>query len=249
MSKKTETEFRAALTELGLKDEEVESQVVSALAKGTIVADQGEFSFERDSLDQAADQWASELAKASHDDDEDEDDEPAYSDEGDEDEDGSEEMSKALGAAVNAAVETAVAPLRKELGLVKARIEAAGNLTKALAQKVSAQLAKGSSTDFAPVLARLNEIEALIKGPRGDFRGVNPNDFVPVGHPGDSKSELNKGTIDRRRLADFLFQKQKAARGNAEQANALHKAIYKAEDVTTSASELAQIAQDHGFTA
>jgi len=248
MTKKTETEFRAALTELGIAADDIESQVVTALAKGTIVADQGEFNLERDTLDQAADQWASELAKASHDDDEDEDDEPAYSDDDEDEDDGTGDMSKALGEAVNAAVETAVAPLRKELGLVKARIEAAGNLTKALAQKVSQQLAKGSSTDFAPVLARLNEIEALIKGPRGDFRGVNPNDFVPVNHPGD-KSELNKGAIDRKRLADFLFQKQKAARGNAEQANALHKAIYKAEDVTTSASELAQIAQDHGFTA
>lgn len=257
MSIKTETEFRTALGNLGLSDETIESEVVSALAKGTITADQGDLGLEVTTLDRAADEWAEALNKASHsdpaedddeseDDDEDED-EPSYG-EPDED-DGAEEMSKALGEAVTAAVESAVAPLKREIGLLKGQIAAAGNLTKALAQQVTKQLAKGGAPDIAPVLARLNEIEALIKGPRGDFRGIRPGDFEAIPHAGDGKSELNKGTVDRRRLADFLFEKQRAAGADAAQANRLHKAISKVEELTTSAGEVAQIAQTFGFTA
>lgn len=256
MSIKTETEFRTALGNLGLSDETIESEVVSALAKGTITADQGDLGLEVTTLDRAADEWAEALNKASHaepdgdedGEDEDEDgDEPSYG-EPDED-DGAEEMSKALGEAVTAAVESAVAPLKREIGLLKGQIAAAGNLTKALAQQVTKQLAKGGAQDIAPVLARLNEIEALIKGPRGDFRGIRPGDFEAIPHAGDGKSELNKGTVDRRRLADFLFEKQRAAGADAAQANRLHKAISKVEELTTSAGEVAQIAQTFGFTA
>ncbi len=253
MSTKTETEFRTALAGLGFDDEKIESEVVSALAKGTITPDQGDLGLEVTTLDQAADEWAEALNKASHsepdgDESEDDDDEPEYG-EPDEDDGGDEEMSKALGAAVNAAVESAVAPLKKEIGLLKGQIAAAGNLTKALAQQVTKQLAKGGAQDIAPVLARLNEIEALIKGPRGDFRGVRPDDFEAIPHAGDGKGELNKAPINRRRLADFLFEKQRAAGADVAQANKLHKAISKVEELTTSAGEVAQIAQTFGFTA
>lgn len=253
MSKKTETEFRTALAELEVySEDEIATQVELALTKGTIVRDpvapQG-FDAEVQALDRAALAWGLEKA-ASHDepdgDEGDEDDEDGYEPDGDEDEDDVEGMQKALGEAITAAVGGALAPLKRDIALIKGRVEAVGDLTKALVSTQRASLEKGGG--LGHVMARLDAIERALTGARGDFRGVAPGDFEPVLHPGDQG--LKKGTsVDAGQLKGFLLSRQKAAQAtDPVLAGQLHKALMGIDQTTTS-EELAGIAQHFGFKA
>jgi hypothetical protein len=254
MSKKTETEFRTALAALEVySEDEIATQVEQALTKGTIVRDPAApqaFEAEVQALDRAALAWGLEKA-ASHDEP---DGDEGESEEDDEDEGESEEddeddfkgMQKALGEAIAAAVGGALAPLRRDIALVKGRVEAVGDLTKALVSTQRASLEKGGG--LGHVMARLDAIERALTGPRGDFRGVAPGDFEPIPHPGDQ--DLKKGTsVDAGQLKGFLLSRQKAAQAtDPVLAGQLHKALMSIDQTTTS-EELAGIAQHFGFKA
>lgn len=256
MSKKTETEFRTALAALEVySEDEIATQVEQALAKGTIVNDDAtsprEFDAEVSKLDRAALAWGLEKA-ASHDEPDEDEDEPdgdePDEDEDDEDEDDVESMQKALGEAITAAVGGALAPLKRDLALIKGRIEGVGDLTKALVSSHRASLEKGGG-GMGRVMARLDAIERALTGARGDFRGVAPGDFEPIPHPGDGQG-LNKGAgVDAGQLKGFLLSRQKAAQAtDPALAGQLHKALMGIDQTTTS-GELAGIAQRFGFKA
>jgi len=249
MSKKTETEFRTALAALEVySQDEIATQVEQALAKGTIVNDatapQG-FDAEVSELDRAALAWGLEKA-APHDEPDGDEDEPDGDESDEEGEDDVESMQKALGEAITAAVGGALAPLKRDLALIKGRIEGVGDLTKALVSSHRASLEKGGG-GMGRVMARLDAIERALTGVRGDFRGVAPGDFEPIPHPGD---DLNKGAgVDAGQLKGFLLSRQKAAQAtDPALAGQLHKALMGIDQTTTS-GELAGIAQRFGFKA